>query len=169
MGLFVTNVIETKCYDGRDWITVLEKVANSEIPAILKTSDVFVRAVEEEGFGISRIEALWAGTPVVATRVGATRGMLLYDFGDVEQLVSHLRSLLFSPRPIESNPWPAHYRNEAEENLRTLAKVLGIQTLDAEKSLDHLFRWRRLVVSPSAFEKAPDAAVRARGQQSDFR
>ena len=36
--------------------------------------------------GISRIEALWCGVPVVATRAGETRGMLLYDFGDVEQL-----------------------------------------------------------------------------------
>lgn len=112
----------------RDWITVLEKVANSEIHPILKTSDVFVRAFADESFGISRIEALWAGTPVVATRVGETRGMLLYDFGDLEQLISHLHSSLFSPGPKESNPWSAHYRREADANLERLVKLLGIET-----------------------------------------
>src|SRR4029453_7003454 len=71
----------------RDWITVLEKVPNPEIHEILKRSDVFVRAFADESYGISRIEALWSGVPVVATRAGETRGMLLYDFGDLEQLI----------------------------------------------------------------------------------
>jgi glycosyltransferase involved in cell wall biosynthesis len=110
----------------RDWITVLEKVPNPEIYKILKRSDVFVRAVADEGYGISRIEALWCGIPVVATRAGETRGMLLYDFGDVEQLVSHLQAVLLYPVIEESNPWPERYRREAEENLRELARVLGV-------------------------------------------
>ncbi len=54
----------------RDWITVLEKVANAEIYPILKRSDVFVRAFADESYGISRVEALWCGTPVIATRAG---------------------------------------------------------------------------------------------------
>jgi len=111
----------------RDWITVLEKVPNSAINEILKRSDVFVRAVEDEGFGISRIEALWAGTPVVATRVGETRGMLLYDFGDVDQLTSHLQSLLSRTGPEEANQWPEHFRREAEKNLQALVRILEIK------------------------------------------
>ncbi|HEY8227477.1 MAG TPA: glycosyltransferase family 4 protein, partial [Pyrinomonadaceae bacterium] len=87
----------------RNWITVLEKVPNPEIYKILKRSDVFVRAVADEGYGISRIEALWCGIPVVATRAGETRGMLLYDFGDVEQLVSQLQAALLPPVIEESN------------------------------------------------------------------
>jgi glycosyltransferase involved in cell wall biosynthesis len=112
----------------RDWITVLEKVANSEIHPILKASDVFVRAFADESYGISRIEALWAGIPVVATRAGETRGMLLYDFGDVEQLVGQLQTVLFSPNPNETDLWAARYRKEAEENLQTLTNLLGIET-----------------------------------------
>ena len=110
----------------RDWITVLEKVPNPEIYEILKRSDVFVRAFADESYGISRIEALWSGVPVVATRAGETRGMLLYDFGDVEQLVSHLQAVLLYPVKEEPNPWPERYRREAEENLRELARVLGV-------------------------------------------
>ena len=111
----------------RDWITVLEKVPNSEVNEILARSDVFVRAFADESYGISRIEALWAGTPVVATRAGETRGMLLYDFGDVEQLISHLHSLLLKPALKEPNTWPEHFRQEAEENLRTLVRILDIE------------------------------------------
>ena len=110
----------------RDWITVLKEIPNPEIHEILKRSDVFVRAVVDEGFGISRIEALWSGTPVVATRVGETRGMLLYDFGVVEQLVNQLQAVLLYPVWEEPNPWAAEFRREAEKNLHAVAKVLGI-------------------------------------------
>src|SRR6185295_5509042 len=111
----------------RDWITVLEKVPNPEIYTILKQSDVFVRAFADESYGISRIEALWCGLPVVATHAGETRGMLLYDFGDVEQLVNQLQAVLLYPIWEEPNPWAAQYRREAEANLHALARVLGLE------------------------------------------
>jgi len=108
----------------REWITVLEKVPNPEIYEILKRSDVFVRAFADESYGISRVEALWCGLPVVATRAGETRGMLLYDFGDVDQLVSQLQAVLLYPVMEDPNPWAERYRREAEDNLRALARVL---------------------------------------------
>jgi glycosyltransferase involved in cell wall biosynthesis len=111
----------------RDWITVLEQVPNPEIYQILERSDVFVRAFADESYGISRIEALWCGIPVVATRAGETRGMLLYDFGDVEQLVNQLQAVLLYPLLEEANPWAERYRREAEENLKAVARVLGIE------------------------------------------
>src|SRR5882672_3947536 len=111
----------------RDWITVLEEVPNPEIYEILKRSDVFVRAFADESYGISRIEALWCGLPVIATRAGETRGMLLYDFGDREQLVNQLQAVLLYPVLEEKNPWAARYRQEAEENLQAVAKVLGVE------------------------------------------
>ncbi len=111
----------------RDWITVLEKVPNPEIYEILKRSDAFVRAFADESYGISRIEAIWCGVPVIATRAGETRGMLLYDFGDVEQLVNQLQAVLLYPVLEDANPWADRYRHEAEENLRSVAKVLGVE------------------------------------------
>jgi glycosyltransferase involved in cell wall biosynthesis len=111
----------------RNWITVLEQVPNPEIYQLLKKSDVFVRAFADESYGISRIEALWSGIPAVATRAGETRGMLLYDFGDVEQLVSQLQAILLYPFLEETNPWAERYRREAEENLQSIAKLLGAE------------------------------------------
>jgi glycosyltransferase involved in cell wall biosynthesis len=110
----------------RDWITVLKEVPNPEIYEILKRSEVFVRAFADESYGISRVEALWAGLPVIATRAGETRGMLLYDAGDVDQLVNQLQAVLLYPIWEERNPWAAKYRREAEENLQAIARVLEI-------------------------------------------
>src|ERR1051325_1077368 len=109
---------------NRDWITVLEEVANPQIYEILKRSDVFVRAFADESYGLSRIEALWCGMPVIATRAGETRGMMVYDFGDVGQLVNQLQSVLLYPAVEEPNPWAGHYRREANENLQALKEVL---------------------------------------------
>ena len=111
----------------RDWITVLEKVPHHESQVILKRSDAFVRAVADEGYGISRIEALWCGTPVVATRTGETRGMQLYDFGDKEQLVSRLHEVLLGQAPEDISAWADHYRREAQHNLEAVIKVLGVE------------------------------------------
>lgn len=112
---------------NRSWITVLEKVPNPQVYEILKKSDAFVRAFADESFGIARIEALWCGIPVVATRAGETRGMLLYDFGNVEQLVAQLQRALFQKPDEEIQNWAAQYRQEAEANLQTLKKELGLE------------------------------------------
>jgi glycogen synthase len=112
---------------GRDWITVLEKVPNPELYEILKRSDVFARAFADESYGIARVEAIWCGIPVVATRVGETRGMLLYDFGNEEELVAQLHNALFNPASEDKGVWADRYRREAEENLQALIKVLGVE------------------------------------------
>lgn len=112
--------------DGRDWITVLENAANQHVYQILRLSDCFVRAFGQESFGISRVEATWCGLPVVATTAGETRGMLTYEFGDVEELTRQLRRALFEPPSGEVEAWAAQFRREAEENLRALREVLGL-------------------------------------------
>jgi glycosyltransferase involved in cell wall biosynthesis len=111
---------------GRDWITVAENVPNPQVYQALRQSDCFVRAVVREGYGISRVEATWAGLPVVATTAGETRGMLTYEFGDVEALTRLLRSALYERPAAEVERWSARFRREAEENLRALRVVLGI-------------------------------------------
>lgn len=112
---------------GRDWITVLENVPNTGVFQILKSSDVFVRAFGLESYGISRVEAVWCGLPVVATRCGETRGMLLYDFGDVETLTRQLKTALFEPPRREVERQAEEFRAEAEENLRALERVLDLK------------------------------------------
>lgn len=107
-----------------EWMTVLRNVPHPHVFQILKRSDAFVRATEREGYGLSRVEALWCGLPVVATKAGETRGMLLYDFGDVEGLTQQLRRALFDPPTEDVRAWGEHFRREAEENLRNLTRAL---------------------------------------------
>lgn len=118
---------------GREWITVLENVPNTDVYQIMKRSDAFVRAVSHEGYGISRVEAVWCGLPVVATCAGETRGMLTYEFGDVEGLTRQLRRALLDPSARDVSEWAALYRREAEENLRALKKTLGAGEADANE------------------------------------
>jgi glycosyltransferase involved in cell wall biosynthesis len=126
-GFICDESYRKEVLSDRDWITVLEKVPHPEVQQILKRSNVFVRAFADESYGLSRIEALWAGVPVIATRAGETRGMLLYDFGDVKELVNHLRTVLLDAQLQDANAWPELYRKEAEENLQTLVEVLGVE------------------------------------------
>ncbi|MFL6229900.1 MAG: glycosyltransferase family 4 protein [Pyrinomonadaceae bacterium] len=111
---------------GRDWITVLENVPNPEVYQLMKRSGAFVRATAHEGYGISRVEAIWCDVAVVATTAGETRGMLTYKFGDTGALARQLRRALTDPPREELAAWAAAYRREADENLRALKNVLGL-------------------------------------------
>ncbi len=110
---------------SRKWITVLKNVPHPSVFEILRRSDVFVRAFGLDSYGLSRVEAIWCGLPVVATRAGETRGMLLYDFGNVEQLVSQLRVALFSEQSQDASDWAEIYHREAEASLSALITKLG--------------------------------------------
>lgn len=110
----------------RDWITVLENVPNPGVYEVFKRSDVFIRAVGQESYGISRVEALWCGIPVVATSVGETRGMLLYDFDDLGALRRQLQKALFDPPLQDVQALGAQFRKEAIDNLRELKKALDL-------------------------------------------
>jgi glycogen synthase len=109
---------------GREWIVVLKNVARPFVFEIFRRSDAFVRAFGRESYGLSRVEAIWCGLPVVATRAGETRGMLLYDFGDVEALTAQLRRALSGGHEQETREWAAIYQREAEENLKAITKKL---------------------------------------------
>jgi glycogen synthase len=112
---------------GRGWITVLKNVPHPDVFKILKRCDAFVRGFGLESYGLSRVEALWAGLPVVATRAGETRGMLLYDFGDVDGLTRQLRRALSGGHADETAQWADTYAREAEENLKAVAERLGLE------------------------------------------
>ncbi|MET0650553.1 MAG: glycosyltransferase family 4 protein [Pyrinomonadaceae bacterium] len=110
----------------RTWITVLKNVPHPEVFKLLKRCDAFVRGFGLESYGLSRVEAIWCGLPVVATRAGETRGMLLYDFGDVDELTRQLGRALSGEHARETAAWAATYRREAEENLKAIAAKLGL-------------------------------------------
>jgi len=109
---------------GREWIVVLKNVAHPFVFEIFRRSDAFVRAFGLDSYGLSRVEAIWCGLPVVATRAGETRGMLLYNFGDVEALTAQLKRALSGEHSRETVEWAALYRQEAEENLKAITSKL---------------------------------------------
>jgi len=110
----------------RDWIIELERVAHPQVLQIFKRSNVFVRGFRYEGYGLSRIEAIWCGLPVIAAR-GESRGILLYDFEDTEALLAHIRKVLTDSDPRDIDEWAAVFQGEAEENLERWKDILGIQ------------------------------------------
>ncbi|HEX8499704.1 MAG TPA: glycosyltransferase family 4 protein [Pyrinomonadaceae bacterium] len=109
---------------GREWVTVLKNVAHPDVFRLMRRCDAFVRGFGLESYGLSRVEAVWAGLPVVATRAGETRGMLLYDFGDVGALASQLRRALSGEHARATAEWAAVYRREAEKNLAAITSKL---------------------------------------------
>jgi glycosyltransferase involved in cell wall biosynthesis len=90
----------------------------------MRRSHAFVRGFGLESYGLSRVEAIWCGLPVVATRAGETRGMLLYDFGDVDALTRQLGRALDAGHSGETAGWAEKYRREAEENLKAVTAKL---------------------------------------------
>jgi glycogen synthase len=111
---------------GRPWVTVLKSVAHAHVFQLMRRSHAFVRGFGLESYGLSRVEAIWAGLPVVATRAGETRGMLLYDFGDVDELTRQLKRALDGDHARATEEWAETYRREAEENLKAVTAQLGL-------------------------------------------
>lgn len=116
----------TEVLKERNWITVLENIPHPQVLEILSISDVFVRGVELESYGISRVEAIWCGVPVVGTKVGEIRGILLYDYGNVDELMSQINEALFNPAQRGSiELWRREFQKEAEKNLESIIKIIG--------------------------------------------
>ncbi len=57
-------------------VIFLGEVENKEIPKYLKISDIFIRPSLSEGFGISFVEAMASGLPVIATQEGGISDFL---------------------------------------------------------------------------------------------
>lgn len=85
------------------------KGVREDVPAILASSQVFVLSSKREGFPLSVLEAMRAGLPVAASRVGGVgeavedgKTGFLFPPGDVGALRDSLGSLLKDPSLRES-------------------------------------------------------------------
>jgi len=73
----------------------------NDIPGILKASDIFIFPSRSEGMGSALIEAIAAGLPCIAARVGGIPDVIthgengfLFERENVEELASHLIRLI---------------------------------------------------------------------------
>ena len=90
-----------------DRITFAGHVADKNMPALMRSADLFVSAARYEPYGAAAIRAMACGKPVVANAVGAhadavvdgTTGLLAPP-GRPEMLVRRLRDLLATPVKI---------------------------------------------------------------------
>lgn len=111
---------------GREWITVIQNLPNPEVYTVLRRCNLFVRAFADESYGISRVEAIWCGVPVIATNVGETRGMQSYEFGDEPKLVELIKRTLFEGGQDLGN-WSPLFHEEASQNLNRFVETVGLE------------------------------------------
>jgi len=73
----------------------------SELDRLYARADVYVMPSVSEPFGLTALEALQHGTPVIVSRTAGVsevvRNVLRVDFGDVEDLASKILSVLLFP------------------------------------------------------------------------
>src|SRR4029078_7866734 len=82
------------------------------------------RGGEKESIGLSKIEALWCGIPVISSNTGEKRGMLVYDFDDIDGICRHLRTIFNGGWAPGADEWAEYFRNEAERNLQDFVAVI---------------------------------------------
>ncbi len=107
----------------RPWIVVLKELPHEQVLKTMAACAAFVRGVQRESLGLSRLEALRCGVPVVGTNVGVTAGVSTYEFGDVDALTARLREALMrdDTRAVEQ---AAAMDRLAQENLQTIMQWL---------------------------------------------
>jgi glycosyltransferase involved in cell wall biosynthesis len=125
-----TSAIDTQYREAvlknRDWVKVYTDIPQSQVIQLLQMADVYVRATLEESYGLSKIEALWSGTPVASTRQGETRGMTLFDRENPEQMIQAIEVVLLKPDRKEVHENAELFKKEAKINLNSYLLHLGL-------------------------------------------
>lgn len=101
---FKRDTSNEECYDN-----VVFTGYRKDIKNILLGSDLYISPSESEAFGISVIEALASGLPVIATNIGGHKEILshrecgeLIDYGDVDKNAAAIMKLLYDEEIYES-------------------------------------------------------------------
>lgn len=109
---------------GQEWVHTFEAMSSSQVTYIMQQADLFIRATRDESYGLSKVEALLAGLPVICTPTGETRGMTLYYAGEVGDLADKIFQQMQPDADTDSEDWQALYQHIAEENLTQLIHIL---------------------------------------------
>jgi glycosyltransferase involved in cell wall biosynthesis len=71
---------------GLDEVLYLDDLPHTQLLALMRRASVVVRGPATESYGLSRVEAMIMGTPVVATATGERQFIIPYEFGDPASL-----------------------------------------------------------------------------------
>ncbi|WP_299687272.1 glycosyltransferase family 4 protein [uncultured Tateyamaria sp.] len=119
-----------------DRILFLPEVPVWETPKYYQALDLYVAPQRWEGFGLTPLEAMACGAPVVATRVGAFEELIadgdtgtLVDIGSVPQIVAAINALLTAPDTLAQ--WSDAARDRA---------VTGFQLQHEADAITALYR-----------------------------
>lgn len=108
-------------------VNLIGRVENRKIPRLLNSADVFVRLSRKEGFGVSFLEAMATGIPVVATPVGG-----IIDF------VKHQQTGLLVEPDKPSEAAKAIERILRDEKLYLLLQQNGKKLVKKQYSWDNI-------------------------------
>jgi len=88
-----------------EYVTFLGK--QSALPEILSAADIFLLPSQQESFGLSALEAMSCGVPVVATSIGGIPEVVRNDetgfvaeLGDVQRMARYCVELLSNPKKL---------------------------------------------------------------------
>ena len=108
---FLQTADQMQLPDSRTWVLGREAVhPMRDVAGYFQTADVVAQGSLEEGLGLSTLEALACGTPVVATNVG---GMAMHLPG-----FAQLTPLRDAEAMAEAFLWVAAHRDEARQQAR---------------------------------------------------
>lgn len=116
-----------------DRIHFLPEVPVEDMADWYRVLDLYVAPQRWEGFGLTPIEAMACGVPVVATRVGAFEQIVTPDTGylvepdDPEELMSAICSAFEPPYPIEE--WRKNARAHVAEHFSIEREAAELITL----------------------------------------
>ncbi len=121
----------------QDRILFLPEVPVEEMPRWYQALDLLVAPQRWEGFGLTPLEAMACGVPVIATTVGAFDELVvegetgcLIPPGDVEQMRAAVDATLASPATLQQ--WSAAARSHVEEKFQIEDEAAALNTLYRE-------------------------------------
>ena len=121
----------------QDRILFLPEVPVEEMPRWYQALDLLVAPQRWEGFGLTPLEAMACGVPVIATTVGAFDELVvegktgrLIPPGDVEQMRAAVDAALASPATLQQ--WSAAARHHVEAGFRIEDEAATLNALYRE-------------------------------------
>jgi mannosyltransferase len=112
-------------------ILFLGELPTENLPLLFRSLDVYIAPQRWEGFGLTPIEAMSSGVPVIATKAGVFEEMILpnqtgyiVDYNDIDTISKHLSNLLSNEDLLNKMSEQARARVVNAFNIQKEAKRL---------------------------------------------